>query len=121
MIKNILLLNFITSLFLGLCIYTAQKLTIQLPFFINNYVNDFLIIPIVLFICLLVLRWLRNDKYFIIPIFSIIYISVFFTVFFELIMPKLSERYTTDIFDSIMYGLGSFWFWFLQKKSQYSS
>lgn len=93
----------------------AQKLTIQLPGFINNYTNDFLIIPIVLSICLFVLRKTRSHKTFRISIAMILYIVVMYALFFEVLMPKLSERYTADGIDVLMYSVGGLWFWFLQR------
>ena len=109
------------SLVLGTSIYISQKRCIQLPRFINNYTNDFLILPIVLTICLFVLQKIRQDNSFTISIAIIIYMVLFYTVFFEIIMPKVSERYTADTLDFLMYSLGGLWFWYLQRKSIYKN
>ena len=89
----------------------------ELPWVINNYINDFLIIPIVLSVCLFVLRQTKSDSNFRISVAIIMYVVVLYMLFFELIMPKLSVRYTADFFDLLMYSLGGLWFWFLQKKT----
>jgi len=117
MLKNILLINFIISFCTGLTIYLAQFFGVKLPFLINNYVNDFLIIPIVLSICLCLLRFTRDNNTYLLPIGIILFLCFGYTLFFEIYMPRISERYTRDIYDVLTYFLGGFWFWFLQKKS----
>lgn len=114
MLKNILFLNFIISCCLGGGIYLAQLYQQELPLLINNYLNDFLIIPITLTICLYVLRFTRNNKTYKIPVFIIGYLCILFSVFFEKIMPGISERYTSDTLDVLVYFLGGLWFLFLQ-------
>lgn len=106
---------FIASVVIGSLIYIAQKLLIKLPTFVNNYVNDFLIIPIVLTICLFVLRWSRNDKNYQVSLGVIFYICVLYSVLFEVILPKYYTRYTTDVLDVILYFAGGFVFFVLQK------
>lgn len=38
-----------------------------------------------------------------------------YAIYFEIIMPPISERYTADIWDVVMYALGSFLFYQVQK------
>ena len=117
MFKNILFINFIASSVLGLGIYIAQQLEVNLPTLLNNYVNDFLIIPIVLSVCMYVLRYTRNDKSFTIPIPEILLLCIVYSVFFEVVLPKTHQRYTADIVDVLLYFLGGIWFYILQHKS----
>ena len=114
--KRILLYYFFISVALGSFIYTAQQLKIALPKIVNNYINDFLILPIVLTVCLFILRWSRRNKSYTIPIGVIIYICVFYGVFFEYLLPKFHPRYTADFIDAFLYFLGGIVFYFLQKK-----
>lgn len=107
----------IFSVILGGAIYTASKLKIALPKIVQFYVNDFLIIPIVLTLCLLVIRWLRNDKNYVIPLRFILYLCVLYSVFFEWYLPKIHPRYTADIIDVLLYFLGGFVFCLLQKRA----
>jgi len=116
MFRNILFYNFIVSCCLGITIYLLQFYNVQLPLVINNYLNDFLIIPIVLSISLYILRFTKNDKYYKIPLLIILFLCIGYSYFFEKIMPKISNRYTADFFDVLVYFLGGFWFLFLQKQ-----
>lgn len=115
--KKILTYYFIVSIVIGSLIYTAQKLSVKLPSFINNYVNDFLIIPIVLTMCLFVLQWSRSDKSYEISLGVILYICVLYSVLFEFILPKYYVRYTADVLDVVLYFTGGFVFLVLQKKN----
>lgn len=100
---------------MGSLIYVAQKLSVKLPSFINNYVNDFLIIPIVLTTCLYILRGSKNNKYYQIPLGVIVYICVLYSVLFEFVLPKYYIRYTVDVLDVVLYFAGGFVFFVLQK------
>jgi hypothetical protein len=108
----------ISSFILGTLIYTFQYFNVQLPKIIHNYLNDFLIIPIVLFICLFVLRWTRNDNNFTLSLAIIIYVSFMYSVLFEFVFPKYLERYTKDFIDVILYFTSGFIFYYLQKKQK---
>lgn len=115
--KNKLLFYFFTfSVVIGSAIYFFQKKEIYLPKLINNYLNDFLIVPIVLTISLYVTRFLRNSKEYKLSIGVIIYICVLYATLFEFIFPKYLSRYTADIIDVILYFAGGFVFYILQKK-----
>lgn len=114
--KKILTYYFIVSITIGSFIYVSQKLSVKLPSTINNYVNDFLIIPIVLTVCLFILQKSRNDKSFQISLGVVLYICVLYSILFEFILPKYYVRYTADVLDVVLYFAGGFVFFVLQKK-----
>ncbi|MEX6626104.1 hypothetical protein [Tenacibaculum salmonis] len=113
--KKSLYIYFIFSLLLGSIIYFASKINIQLPKIIRFYVNDFLIIPIVLIPNLLILRWSKNDETYQIPIWIILYCCSLYAFLYEYILPKFHPRYTADIIDVILYFISGFIFFILQK------
>ncbi|MBE7628873.1 hypothetical protein [Tenacibaculum piscium] len=113
--KNLLEIYAIFSAILGSSIYIAQKKAVKLPEIINFYVNDFLIIPIVLTISLYVLRWSKNDKKYQLPLWIILYCSGLYAVIFEYFLPKTHPRYTADSVDVFLYFLSGFLFFMLQK------
>jgi len=113
--KKILLINFIVSCCIGATIYCLQKAGWLLPFIIHNYVNDFLILPIVLTLCLYVLRKTRRQHFFTINVFIIAYLVVLYSLFFEWYLPKVNVRYTADVLDVCMYVFGGCWFGYLQR------
>lgn len=107
---------FIFSIILGISVYTASKFSIQLPQFVRFYVNDFLIVPIVLTISLAVIRKVKNNKTLVISLPNILYVSLLYSVIFEFWLPKFHPRYTFDIIDIVLYFLSGFVFYFLQKE-----
>ncbi|PQJ78634.1 hypothetical protein BTO18_05280 [Polaribacter porphyrae] len=112
-----LILLFLISLFIAFIIYFFQFLKIDLHYLINNYVNDFLIIPIVLFICLLFLRWSRNNKNFTLSLPIVIYLCIMYSILFEFIFPNFLARYTKDYIDVLLYFAGGLLFYLLQDKN----
>ena len=107
----------VSSFIIGTTVYLLQYFNIPLPKIINNYLNDFLIIPIVLYACLLVLRFTRNDKNFTLNLFMILYVCTFYSIIFEFILPNYLARYTADIIDVLLYFAGGFAFYLLQNKA----
>lgn len=106
---------FICCLFIGTSIYFLQIFKVDLPGFINNYINDFLIIPIVLYSCLLFLRWSRNDKKFTLSLLIILYVCLLYSILFEFVFPKYLARYTKDYVDVFLYFASGLLFYKLQK------
>ena len=109
-----------SSFCLGLITYLFQKCNIPLPKLINNYLNDFLIIPIVLFVCLLVLQKIKSDKTFTLSLGIILYVCFLYSLLFEFVFPKYLARYTKDIVDVFLYFAGGFTFYFLQKQTHWT-
>jgi hypothetical protein len=106
----------ISSFILGLLIFIFQSINLSLPRIINNYVNDFLIIPIVLFLCSLFLKWSRNDKNFTLSLPIILYVCFMYSILFEFVLPNYLARYTKDYIDIILYFAGGIIFYKLQNK-----
>lgn len=115
--KKRLILYSVSSFVLGIIIYTFQSFNLYLPKIINNYLNDFLIIPILLFICLLFLRWSRNEPNFRFNFGIILYICLMYSILFEFVFPNYLARYTKDYVDIILYFASGFIFYKLQNKS----
>ncbi len=111
-----LLYYFYFSIITGSFVYLASLYSVNLPSIIRFYVNDFLIVPIVLSICLYILRWSRGDAEYKIPFWIILYMSLFYTVIFEYLLPQTNIRYTSDIIDVVLYFVSGFLFYQLQKK-----
>lgn len=109
---------FMCSLVLGTTIYLFQRFDIALPEIINNYLNDFLIIPIILTSCLHLLRWSKNDKNYQISLPVILYLCTLYSVLFEYYFPKVMERYTADIIDVGLYFTSGILFYYLQKRTK---
>lgn len=95
----------------------AYFLNYPVPPILNNYLADLLCMPIVLSICLFCVQAIKKDRNLKLPAFSIFSLFILYSIYFEVILPPLHERYTADYIDVIIYFLGSLIFYFLQKKS----
>ena len=113
--KKTLLYYFIFSVTTSSFIYFSSYFNLQLPRFVRHYVNDFLIVPIILFISLCILRWSKNDKNYTLNIWVILYLCLMYSILFEYIFPKYLARYTKDVIDVILYFASGFLFYYLQK------
>ena len=113
--KKILFYYFLFSLFTGTFIYFLQYFAIPLPRVIRFYVNDFLIIPIVLYISLQILKWSKRDENYTLSLSIILYTCFLYSILFEFIFPKYLARYTKDFIDVIVYFASGFVFYYLQK------
>ena len=106
---------YIFSLLLGIAIYFGQLYQVPLPRIVRFYINDFLIVPIILTTSLFILRWSRNDKNYQISIWIVLYLCALYSVIFEYFLPKFHLRYTADSIDVILYFASGLIFYILQK------
>ncbi|WP_423819611.1 hypothetical protein V5739_03215 [Salinimicrobium sp. TIG7-5_MAKvit] len=90
------------------------KLAVDLPEFFTSHLNDLLCMPIVLSICLFIIRSFSRNKGIKISLFSACSLAALYSVYFELYLPDNSTRYTSDVIDVILYFLGAFAFWLVQ-------
>ena len=97
---------FITFLFLALLTYMLQKFQVVLPEIVNNYLNDFLCIPIVLKSGQYIIQYIKSDFNLKIPYALQITVTVFYAIFFEVIVPIFNDRYTGDSLDVVAYFSG---------------
>lgn len=107
---------FLGSVLLSSFIYGANQLHIQLPHWTRFYLNDFLCMPIVLSICLMILRIVKKTESLYVPFVAVLALSTYFTLHFEWLMPHYSERYTSDFIDVILYFSGAILFYIFQKR-----
>ena len=98
---------------IGISVYGMQKCGIRLPVFVNNHLNDLLIVPINLFAVQLFWGVLTGTTVFL--RFSIVASCVlFYSIFFEFILPQFNIRYTADWWDVLCYLFGGLLFWLYQ-------
>lgn len=116
--KKELTYYFCISVVLGGIIYTCEKLEIVLPNFIRFYVNDFLIIPIVLYCSLFVIQKAKGSYNQQLSFLNILYICFMYAVIFEYWLPTFHSRYTSDVIDVALYFSGGMLFYALQKRNR---
>ncbi len=115
--KKTLTYYVVVSVVLGFGIYICEVFGILLPKIIRFYVNDFLIIPIVLYLSLFVIQKLKRDSNIQLSLLNILYICLMYSVIFEYWLPKFHLRYTSDLVDVGLYFLSGFVFYYLQQNN----
>lgn len=117
--RNIYLLFFICfGIFLGNLI--VLNLPLQLPTFFSSYLNDLLCMPIVLSVCLFVIRKISKRKDLKISLFSAFSLAALYSIYFEWYLPENTTRYTQDVVDVLLYFGGALIF-YLAQRSEASS
>lgn len=77
---------------------------------LHTYLDDLLCMPVVLTLSLYILQLLLKNEQFRLTKFQVIIAVVYFAVMFELILPAFSIKYTSDVLDIAVYGIGAFIF-----------
>ncbi len=95
---------------LAATIYLAQRLDSFLPELVNNHLNDFLCMPLVLKTCLYGVRHVKSDDRIQLPLLLQISITVVFIVYFEVVLAGIDPRYTADPLDVLAYTAGLVFF-----------
>ncbi|MFT4781724.1 MAG: hypothetical protein ACJAZK_002633 [Psychroserpens sp.] len=109
------------SIVLALClvallVYLASWLPIKLPSCVVFYLNDLLCMPIVLSVCLAMVRLYKKANNLYAPIAIVYGLTFFYTVYFEWVLPQINERYTGDLIDICLYFAGATIFLVFQKR-----
>lgn len=89
---------------------------LELPIFIKNHLTDLLCMPIILTICLAFVRWIKRLPNYVLTPFMIISMTVFYAVLFEFLAPINNPNQTGDWIDILMYAIGGFGYWVIQKR-----
>ena len=71
--------------------------------------------PVVLGICLFLIRRFNKKKQLKISLFSCLSLAALYSVYFEIYLPKVTQRYTADPVDALLYFIGAIVFYLLQK------
>jgi hypothetical protein len=84
---------------------------------LDKYFDSLLAMPIILTLLLAERRWLfkKGDRYQL-PVAHILLTTLYIVVVTEIIFPLLSTRFTGDVIDVLLYGIGSFIFYLVVNK-----
>ncbi len=106
---------FPTFCFIAICIYSLQRMNIFLPEIIQNYMNDFLCIPIILYICQTAVRKLRSDSNILLSLSLMLIVTLGYAIYFEWYLPRNTYRYTADWMDVALYLIGMYFFYKIER------
>lgn len=84
-----------------------------LPHWINDYLADFLCIPLLLSTTLFVLRRIKKSPQLNLTLAMIFFTCAYVSFAFEFFLPRISTRYTSDIFDVVAYFVGGIGYYFI--------
>lgn len=89
---------------------------VPVPVFFSHYFADLLCMPLLLSGAALFMRWLRADAGLYLSGAMILVATLYVSLVFECVLPPFFQRYTTDVWDVVMYGVGGGLFYFFQKR-----
>ena len=100
----------ITSMAFWINQYLEKSLEIFLPLY-HSYGDDLMAMPVVFGVCLQIMRWIHPMKTELTFTKKQLLIGlIYFSIVFELILPKLSKAYTADPLDLLCYMIGTWVF-----------
>ena len=107
-------LYFVLSTLIFAMVQTFKYFEVPSPEWVFSYLNDLLVIPLVLTVCLHGAWFLKRDRNIRLNIFTIFSVVTLYSLYFEVYLPTLSDSYTGDIYDVVCYLAGGIIFYFLQ-------
>ena len=105
---------FLSCIATYLFVFLWRKSNYEIPDFINGYLTDLVCMPFVLLICLGCIHGIRKNSHLTIPWWVILLVFIEYALLFEWILPAKNSIYTADLWDVVMYALGSLIFFLYQ-------
>ena len=107
-------------IFIAAIVYLLQLIfkrnNFYLPPLLNNYLADFLCLPLLLSIALFMLHKIKRDATIFLSRKMILFTCFYISFVFEYLLPQYSQRYTSDPFDIIAYFMGGLIYYILQNR-----
>jgi len=101
--------------------YLEKVQLIFIPF-VHSYLDDLMVMPVVLGLTLQVYRWIHPLKGRLsFTKIQILVAVVYFSILFEGILPLWSDLYKRDLWDVVFYLIGAIWFYYLINKPEESN
>ena len=105
------------SVFTGLFLLNQLLEYLNSSFYLARaYLDDLLVVPIVLAVALSLLKWIYKNKNLTLDLSMVFTFFILISLLFEFILPRYSTAYTSDYLDVVCYAFGSVFFWFFQNK-----
>lgn len=89
---------------------------VLVPAFFSHYFADLLCMPLLLSGAVLFMRWVRADAGLYLSGAMILVATLYVSLVFEYVLPLFFQRYTADVWDVVMYGVGGGLFHVFQKR-----
>lgn len=85
--------------------------------FLDSYLDDLVVMPIVLTGATVILRIATRNETFNVDLSMIALTFVMYAVIFEFILPRFSAEYTSDYLDILCYGIGAVLYYFFRERA----
>lgn len=89
---------------------------VPVPWFFSHYFADLLCMPLLLSLVVIGMRNIKKEPNLYLPWPMILVAVLYVGVVFEYWLPHYWPRYTADVFDLLMYGVGGLGFYFFQAR-----
>ena len=89
---------------------------ITVPIWVSSYLADLLCLPLLLFFITLIIRKVQQNPFFKLGFGMILFAFLTLSLVFEIYLPLISPRYTSDKIDILMYAVGGVLFYIFQPK-----
>ncbi|MDX2072195.1 MAG: hypothetical protein SFV55_27425 [Haliscomenobacter sp.] len=89
---------------------------VPVPPFFSHYFADLLCMPLLLSCAALIMRWLRAEEGLYLSGAMVLVATLYVSLVFECVLPLFFQRYTADVCDVVMYGVGGGLFFVFQKR-----
>src|SRR4051794_32303200 len=102
---------FVISFLLFISNQIIERIGIVIPW-VHSYLDDLLCMPVTLTVALFMQQKFTNSPSYIFSKYKIIAVCIFYAVYFEVWLPTIYCRYTSDVLDVIAYATGGLVFYF---------
>lgn len=107
---------FIAGCMVWILIQSTRRLGYPLPY-ANSYMADLAAVPVIANLGLWFQRvWIIKSNYYVLAPWHVIFIVVYASIWFEVLLPNLSAKYTADWVDVTMYVAGGLLFYRFMNK-----
>lgn len=109
--KTLLNKWFIAGCLVWVIVFTTRKLHQPIPY-LNGYLTDIFAIPIIATLALCFQRVIVfKNNFYTLSKWHVVFITVYVSLVFELLLPRLSKTYTGDWVDVGLYIVGGIFFY----------
>jgi hypothetical protein len=109
-----LIIKFLSIIYLLHLVLKFADITV--PIWVSSYLADILCLPLLLFLITLIIRKIQQNPFFKLDFGMILFAFLALSLVFEMYLPLISPRYTSDKIDILMYAFGGILFYLFQSK-----
>lgn len=107
---------FILGCLTWVIIYSSRKFGHPVPWF-NGYIDDFFAIPVIANIALCYMRvMVIRSTYYVLSAWKVVFIVLYVSLVFEVLLPLISKTYTGDWIDASLYVVGGTFFYLVMNR-----